>query len=74
MNLAPVTFEVSPYTGKRRQRCTVCEKIAFATEELADSAAKKISERGVAMKPYVGKRCGWWHLTTVYAIAKEMKR
>lgn len=76
---AEVVEEITRF-NQRRDRCTVCDKVAFATEADAISAKNNIFlDRGVRMRHYKGRHpyqrrgrggenkgrpCGWWHLTT----------
>lgn len=63
---APITTEVSPYSGHPRFRCTACGKIAYATEQRARDAAGKIwSASQIPLAVYLGPHCGWYHLTTL---------
>jgi len=70
--------EVIPETswsGRARERCIVCSKVAFASEKEAMAARDKIrDERRVRMRHYKGRHprrygekrgrpCGWWHLS-----------
>lgn len=72
---AEVISEITRF-NQRRDRCTVCDKVAFATEADAISARDHIFlDRGVRMRHYKGRHhrcygedkgrpCGWWHLTS----------
>lgn len=76
MARAELIREKNPHTGKDRDRCTACGKIAFQTRGEAEAAASRIQgSRGARMEAYEGMirgggrevPCGWWHLT----MAKE---
>lgn len=48
-----------------RKRCTECDKIAKESRAVALEAADRIfNDRGVRMRPYFNRHCGWWHLTS----------
>lgn len=49
-----------------RYRCDNCGKVAYQNEDIAASAALRISER-TPMRPYFSKECGWWHVTRKHA-------
>jgi len=72
---ARVVLEKS-YSGNSRLRCTVCDKVAFRTEEEALHNRDYIhSKGGPRMRQYKGRYkrtygqrkgtpCGWWHLSS----------
>lgn len=62
----PSPVRVAPSLhGGARLVCEHCGKTAYATEEDADFAVRKISRgSGHRLSPYHDGECGWWHLTT----------
>ena len=56
----PTEPEINRFTGKTRQRCLRCDKVAYENETKADRAATLISER-TPMFAYLAQ-CGWWHV------------
>lgn len=51
------------FGGRRRERCTKCNLVAYRSEEHAKMAAQTISTRTeTTFTPFEGK-CGLWHVS-----------
>ena len=61
MKAAKLVPDASPHSGRPRMVCSVCRKAAFATQEIADRQA---AATGVTLRVYLGRSCGWYHLTS----------
>ena len=61
---APVYEELHWYTGKIRNRCSVCHKVVFRDEAHAKDRAGLIRERApeTHMRAHFNRQCGHWHI------------
>lgn len=46
-----------------KRRCSICGRASYATRQDAMDVARGFRHRA-SMSPYLGRACGWWHLTT----------